>query len=219
MLEQDVHRPRRGVEDVDERERCGDGRRERREVEDRPEEAHAAPCAREHRGDAEGEEDLQRDHDRDDPEGVLHRLSDLGVLGEEVPVVRGTDPLRRRQQVVVRERQVDAHHERVTEEDREADQPRRHQEQDEATSTPGRLSLRPRPVDRLGADRRNGYPGHLERGARAKPARPEVGTAAAVTTLTITALRPPVPASVGRRSACRASSGRPAGRLRDRPDT
>src|SRR5207244_3445052 len=69
------------------------------------------------------------------------------------PVIRGADPLRRRQQVVVRERQVDAHHERIAEEDREADQPRRHQQHDEAAAAPCRLPPRPRPVQRLNSRR------------------------------------------------------------------
>ena len=56
FLEQDVHRARRRVEDVDEAKRRGDRRRQRRQIEDRPEETGAAPRAREHQRNPEGEQ-------------------------------------------------------------------------------------------------------------------------------------------------------------------
>jgi hypothetical protein len=59
-----VHRARRRVEDVGEAERRGDRRRQRRQVEDRAEEANAALRAHDHRRDAEGEDHLQRHGDR-----------------------------------------------------------------------------------------------------------------------------------------------------------
>ena len=58
---------------------------------------------------------------------------------EHEPVVREPDPARRREQVVVRERQVRAHHERIAEEDREADEPRAHR-----TRARSRAAARPR---------------------------------------------------------------------------
>ena len=143
MAEDDVHRPGCRVQEVDERHRRRDRRCERREIEDRSEEADAAPGARHHHRDAEREQHLQRDHDQDQPERVPYRRPDLGVLREQIVVVRPADPLRRRQQVVVRERQIDAHHERVAEEQAEPDQPGGHQQQDEAAAAPGRPPPRP----------------------------------------------------------------------------
>ena len=102
-----VHRAGGRVEDVDEAERRGDGRRERRQVEDRPEDADAAPGAREHQRDAEREDHLQRHGDPDQPERVQDRRPHLGVVAaEHVAVVREAHPARRREQVVVVEREV-----------------------------------------------------------------------------------------------------------------
>ncbi len=136
MPEDDVHRAGDRVEDVDEAERRRDRRRERRQVEDGAEHADAHPRAGQHHREAEGEEHLQRDEHADQPERVLHRRPDLRVLPEEVVVVRPADPPRRRQQVVVVEGEVRAHHERVPEEDGEADEPGAHEEEHEAAAPP-----------------------------------------------------------------------------------
>ena len=145
-----VDRTGRGVEQVDEAERRGHRRDQRREVEDGAEEADAALRARQHDGDAEGEDDLERNHDRAEPEGVLDRRPDLRVGAEQVAVVGETDPARRVEEVVVGEREVHAHHERVAEEDGEAEQPGAHEEQHGAASAPGCAPLGPPAVDHRG---------------------------------------------------------------------
>ena len=157
VAEDRVHRAGRRVEDVDEAERRGDGRRERRQVEDRPEDADAAPCTREHQRDAEREHDLQRHEHRDHPERVPHRRPDLRVGVEQVAVVREPDPARRRQQVVVVQRQVRAHHERVPEEDGEADEPGAHEQEHEAPPPPLRPLPGPPALRRRNRGRRCGY--------------------------------------------------------------
>src|SRR5439155_19382117 len=58
------------------------------------------------------------------------------------------DPARGREQVVVCEREVGAHHERVAEEDREAHDPRAHEEQHEPSASPGGFPLDPPAIDR-----------------------------------------------------------------------
>src|SRR6185436_2416544 len=107
-------------------------------------------------------EHLRRNEDDHQPERVLDRRPDLLVLLEEVPVVRGADPARRGEQVVVRERQVRAHHERVREEDRESDEPWAHQKEHETPAAPSGLALGPPAVPHhYGRERaRNGRRGH-----------------------------------------------------------
>src|SRR5205823_3645154 len=90
----------------------------------------------------------------DEDERVAGRDPDLRVLREQVAVIREPDPAWGREQVVVRERQVRAHRERVAEEGREADDPGAHQEQDHPAAAPGRLAPGPPAVEgRRGRDR------------------------------------------------------------------
>ena len=57
------------------------------------------------------------------------RLPEVRVAGEHEPVVGQPDPLRAGEQVVVREREVQARDHRVEDEDEEPDDPRRHEQQ------------------------------------------------------------------------------------------
>src|SRR5207244_8211522 len=98
----------------------------------------ATTRAGEHQCDAERERDLERDEKRDQPECVADGRPDLRVVVEEVPVVRGADPLRRREQVVVREREVRVPDDRIREEEGEAGKPGAHQEEHEAAAAPCR---------------------------------------------------------------------------------
>ena len=112
-----VDRPGGGVQEVDEAERRCD-RRDRAQAGRRPSGRCRPPArAREHDRDPEREQHLQRNADDDDPERVVDRRPDLVVEPQHVAVVREADPARRAEQVVVRERQVGGHHERVAEED------------------------------------------------------------------------------------------------------
>ena len=93
LREQDVHRAGRGVEDVDEAERRGDRRRERRQVEDRAEEAGSALGMHEQRRDAEREQHLHRHGDQDHPvDRVLDGDPGLRVDVQQVVVVRPARP-------------------------------------------------------------------------------------------------------------------------------
>ena len=138
LAEQRVHRAGGRVQQEHEAERGRHRRRERRQVEDRAEEADAAPRALERHRHADREQHLERHHDRDQPERVLHGRPDRRVLLEQELVVRGPDPARVRQQVVVGERQVRVADERIGEEHAEAHDPRAHEQQDEAPPPPGR---------------------------------------------------------------------------------
>src|SRR5207237_2927414 len=98
--------------------------------------ADTPPRPGEHERDAEREQHLEGHEDPDQPERVPDRRPDLRVAVEQVAVVPEADPLRRRQQVVVREREVGAPDDRIGEEEREAGEPGAHQEQDEPAAAP-----------------------------------------------------------------------------------
>ncbi len=143
VAERDVDRPGRGVEQVDEPERRRDRGGEGGEVEHRPEEARSGARAGEHQRHADREDDLERHGHGDQPQRVVDGRPDLRVGLEQVAVVREADPARGREQVVVGERQVGAHHEGVAEEHGEADEPRAHEQRHEPPPAPRRLPPRP----------------------------------------------------------------------------
>ncbi len=109
-------------------------------------------------------------------QSVLRIAGQTCVVGaEQVAVVGEADPARRVEQVVVRERQVHAHHERVAEEDEEADEPRAHQGEHEAA---------PRHAARL-----RGLPAIGHRAGRGRGRSPGLCTG-----VRLTARPPPCPA-------------------------
>ena len=148
LAEQRVDRPGGGIEQVDEAERRGDRRDQRGQVEDGAEEADALLAPRQHHGQAEREQHLQRHHEDEQPERVADRGPDLRIGAEQVAVVREPDPARRAEQVVVREREVRVHHERVAEEDGEPDEPGAHEQQHGPAAAHRRPPLRPPAVGR-----------------------------------------------------------------------
>src|SRR5262249_52099222 len=73
--------------------------------------------------DAEAEDDLQGDHDHDQPEGVLQAGDQVREVEQDVVPVLQAHPDRRVELVVVVEGEVDRRDQRVGEEDAEAQQP------------------------------------------------------------------------------------------------
>src|SRR5262249_40086227 len=98
----------------------------------------------------------------------LHGRPDLLVLLEQVAVVRKPDPARRREQVVVGEREVAAEHQGIPEEDREPQQPGAHAQQHHTPAPPDCLPLGPSAIDRRtgrgGESRRPGLGGRAHGG-------------------------------------------------------
>ena len=139
VAEELVDRAGGRVEQVDEHQRGAHGGRHRRHEEQRPVAVDAALGAGQQHRRGDAEEDPQRHAEDDDPQRVLDRrpeervaLVGLAVqrqLAEHEPVVVEPDPVRRGQQVVVRERVVEAQHHRPHRERDEADDPRRQEQQ------------------------------------------------------------------------------------------
>ena len=139
LREQLVHRARGRVQQIHEHERASHRWRKRRHEEERAVDVHAPLGPGQQHGRQHGEDDPQRHRHQDDPHRVAHRPPEVRVGlvlpvdradAEHEPVVVEADPARRGQQVVVGERVVQAEQHRPRGEEREADDPRREEEQD-----------------------------------------------------------------------------------------